>query len=165
MGVLVACVAISNDPKAQTRLKQLEKAREMTNRAKTQDITPVPSSIPDNPDIQRLENILTSVQELMKFGWNVSSLSTEGIITLRENDVVWQCGALDATPGEQNDDSFRKFENVGRLADQLQIELPSKTLVIWEGNAGYMDGDGGAERVDTDSLVWACPEFKTLANE
>lgn len=155
-GFMFACMAIASDTDTQAHLRELARGRAMTDRYKSNLMTPTPEPNIMGAD-EQLGNLVVVVQEIMQYGWNVTSISTDGKIEVQGNRVVWECGVLDHTPVDKLDNEYPQFSDVQSIAEHLQVALPDKTLVIWEREMGYMS-EGGAERVDTKSIVLACPK-------
>lgn len=155
-GIMVACMAIANDPESQARLIELKRAREMNDRYSQHD--PITTQQVE-PDDNQLNNFIAVAQELIDNHWPLTAVSADGIATIQGKDLVLLCGVLARTPSNISDDEYPQFADVSSLEEKLGIETP-KTTLIWEGE--YTQIDQGlnvtAEMVDTQELVWACKE-------
>jgi hypothetical protein len=105
------------------------------------------------------DNFSVAVQELLTNGWNVETVSLDGLITIRARGAELHCGVLDPTPFDEGDNSFPQYPSVEAVGSSLGLSQSDRTLLIWGKDMGILNGNGGAERVDTNDLVWACPEL------
>lgn len=102
------------------------------------------------------------VQDLLADGWRVGEVGIDGTVVINIEGGKLQCGALDPTPEKITDNKYFQYSDVNDLVEAMGVEPPSQTILIWENKIGLLPGShGGAGKVDTKSVVWACP---TVAN-
>lgn len=103
------------------------------------------------------------IQDLLANGWDVGEVGMDGTVGINIEGGKLRCGVLDRTPSDTTDNDYFQYSDVDDLVETMGIEPPGQTVLIWENKIGLMPGSqGGAEKVATKSVVWACPSITVV---
>lgn len=149
---LVFLYACSTAPHVEKKASKLDK----TGSPRPQMIIDEATDAPTGMNASQFENFGPVVQELLNNNWPVTAVTTDGIITLTGEKMIWQCGLLDNTPDDKSDDEYPQFGDVKSISAKLGIEQPDETLIIWEEHSEYM-GKGGQIVFKAKVNALACP--------